>query len=473
MPLVIDYCPLPYQAEFHLSSSRFNIIAGGRRVGKSLACLHAAIAHCLSTPEAVCWWVSPTLGDAREVGFEEFKKNLDVLSPAISYINETRMKIGFRNGSVLVFKSSESENSLRGRGLTMVVIDEAAFISPSVWKKILRPALSDRQGRAILCSTPNGRNWFHQQYEDAGQRTKMSWSRYHWPTNLNPLITADDLADAQRELSSIDYRQEYLAEFITRAGLVFDDFSENNILSSFKLESFHDIYLGMDFGFAGYTAVCFMAVDSRIGTVTQFDEILVSRTDIDRVINQIKERKLSIKAIYCDPAGNAEELTSGISPVDTLRKAKFEVINRASSIAPGLALVRSFIKAADGSIKFFVTPNCTNTLKSLETYSYKMVKATELVKEEPDKDGFSDHMCDAIRYFFVNRFDKSKYVVDKVDTYNYLQVETNPRKTIMKRCGLCHSLFPSKTPKGKPPLICNTCLSKTSRKTTATAGDNN
>ena len=458
----IDYCPNPYQEHLHLSPTRFNIIVGGRRVGKSLSSLHQLISHCLTTPNAVAWWISPTLGDAREVGFEEFKNHLIVLEPAINFINETRMKVMFKNGASLTFKGAENERSLRGRGLTALVVDEAAFIEPSIWKKALRPALSDKKGWAILCSTPNGKNWYWEQFTNAQEM--KTWTTFHWPTSYNPLITQEDLLDAQKELSSIDYRQEYLAEFITKAGLVYDDFSLENIDDNFVLDpSYHDVDLGMDFGYAGYTAVCFMATDRRNNTVTQFDEILVSRHDIDRVITLINHNKHSdlIKTIYCDPAGNAEELTSGISPVDTLRKSKYKVINKASSIAPGLALVRSFIRSADGNIRFRITPNCEQTIKSLEAYSYKMTKISELIKEEPDKDGFSDHMCDAIRYFFVNRFDKAKYVTDEINTHSYLApVDTSGNKTIMKRCASCRSMFASKTPKFKPPFICNGCKEK-------------
>jgi phage terminase large subunit len=457
----IQYSPNPYQRDLHTTNSRFSIVAGGRRVGKSLSCIHETIKHCLETPNAVAWWVSPTLGDAREVGFEEFKVHMPVLEPAIRYINETRMKVVFTNNATLYFKGAENEKSLRGRGLTFLVIDEAAFIAPDVWRKALRPALSDKQGRAILCSTTNGKNWFWEQWSKAQKLS--NWSTFHWPTYLNPLITESDLKDAQRELSNIDYRQEYLAEFITKAGLVYDDFTDENILNEFTFDpSIHDLYVGMDFGFAGYTAVCFMAVSRINGSVTQFDEILVSRLDIDRIVTMIKGKPYSmyIKEIYCDPAGNAEELTSGISPVDTLRRAKFKVVNKASSIAPGLALVRSYIRNAEGDIKFFITKNCEDTIKSLQAYSYKMSKSSELIKEEPDKDGFSDHMCDAIRYFFVNKFDKAKYVTDEVPTQSYLEPINAVSKTVLKRCFTCKSMFTSKTSKNKPPFECSKCKEK-------------
>jgi PBSX family phage terminase large subunit len=462
----IPYYPNEYQIPFHLDESRFRILVGGRRVGKSLSALHDMLKHCLATPGAVAWWISPTLTDARDVGWEILKDLLPQLEIVVRYINETRMKICFSNGAVITFKGSENERSLRGRGLTFLVVDEGAFIEPSVWKKALRPALTDKQGRAVLCSTPNGRNWYFDQFNYA--KISESWSTYSWPTYLNPIITKEDLLDAQEELSDIEYRQEYLAEFITKAGMVYDDFTDDNIIQPYQPNRQSDlIYAGMDFGYAGYTAICFMALDNNLGTVRQFDEIYVSRHDIQNIAELIKTKlaeyqlsKQDLIALYTDPAGNAEELTSGISPVDYLRmNHDFNIVNKGSLIVPGLALVRSYIKTASGKRRFFISSNCTESIRSMRGYSYEGGKKnSEVVKEEPLKDGINDHMCDAIRYFFVNRFDHSKWVAKSPEQNNYLA--HHKKQTIMKRCSICRNPFVSSTPKEKPPFACNKCKEK-------------
>lgn len=59
-------------------------------------------------------------------------------------MHETLLKVKFKNGSSLSFKGADNERSLRGRGLTYLVIDEAAFIEQDIWTRALRPALSDR-----------------------------------------------------------------------------------------------------------------------------------------------------------------------------------------------------------------------------------------------------------------------------------------------------------------------------------------
>ena len=460
MEISLGYNPFDYQLDLHIDSSRFRIIAGGRRVGKTKCCTQEIIKHCLSEPNRLAFWVAPTYRDAREVGFEEFMAHSDVLAPAIHKIHLTTLKVEFVNGSVIYYKGSDNPDSLRGRGLSFLVCDEFAFFRPGVFNTVLRPALSDKSGRAILISTPNGYNEFYDYMSK-----ENSWSKYHWTTDMNPLIAGTELEEVKAEISDIDYRQEYLAEFITRAGRVYDDFNEENHDPTFLFDrDKHDVYLGMDFGYATKTAIVFVAVDRGTDNrVCIFDEIYVTRKQIDTIAElidiKLRDHGISrdeLKATYTDPAGNAEELSSGKSPVDMLRSHGFKVINKGTNIVPGLELVRSFVKNVRGERRLLVHPRCEETIKSFRGYQY-VSNAQGLTKEEALKDGVYDHLMDATRYFFVNRFDKAKYVAKTLESCAFsAQLPTK----VMKKCDKCNRPFVSNTPKTQPPHICGACTTK-------------
>lgn len=458
MHTVIPYCPHSYQLSFHRDDSRWRIVVGGRRVGKSKMCIQEALKTCLTENNQLVYWIAPNLRLAKEVGFEELENYIDILDNVIEDINMSDLTVSFKNGSRLVFKSGDNPNSLRGRKINLVILDEAAFIKPEIWQ-VVRPALSDTQGRAILISTPNGiGDWFHTIWDQ-----HKRWSKYHWPSLMNKdIMTDEEIADIQSSMSQQEYDQEILAKFVTKAGRVYNDFNEENIIESFTLDTKqYDIHLGLDFGFASPTAVCFMAVDRLTeDKIIQFDELYVTRTQIDDVISlivaKLREYNITIddlKATYCDPAGEAYELSSGLSPVDKMRRSGFSVINKATKIAPGIAQVRSYIKSSDGNRRFFVTKNCKETIRSLNGYQYD-VASNGTSKEEALKDGLHDHMCDGIRYFFVNRFDTAKYVAKDLSQNTYGKVGSSK---ITKRCAKCRKLFISSTPKDKPPFVCNSC----------------
>ncbi len=409
-------------------------------------------------PNALVFWVAPTYHLAKEIGFEEFTKLIPILQPAIHSVHHTNLKVQFTNGSCIYFKGSDNPDTLRGRGLTLVIGDEAAFFKPEVWSKILRPALSDRHGKAILASTPNGFNWFKNLYDKDN-----AWSKYLWPTELNPLITEQELLDVRKEISLDEYKQEYLAEFITKAGRVYSEFSGSNIIPKQSPDTKkYDIYLGCDFGFAHHTAIVFLAVDRLTqNKVIQFDELYVNKIQMDDIIKMIRiklnEHHLSqadLQMCYTDPAGNADELSSGLSPVDMMRNEGFKVINKGSTINAGIALVRSFIKNSLGESRYFITDNNVETIRCHNGYQYDSRKDGN-IKEEPLKDNIHDHLEDALRYFFVNKFDHAKYVASTPNISPYAICKGNK---IMKSCGRCRKPFISNTPINQPPLVCPSCL---------------
>ncbi len=453
---------MEYQSELHKDSSRFKIVVGGRRVGKSVCFLQEAVRHCLSNENAMVFWVAPTYNAAKEIGFDEFVKIAEILKPAIHTIHHTRLKIVFKNGATIYFKGSDNPDSLRGRGLTLAILDEAAFIKKEVWTKIIRPALSDKNGKALIGSTPNGFNWFKDIYET----TSSNWAKFLWPTKLNPLISDDELNEVQAQISRDEFRQEYCAEFITKAGRVYDEFTGYNIIAPWSPKTDkYDIYLGMDFGYAHHTAIAFMAVDRATNNkIIQFDEIYITKTQMEDIINEIRTvlrnhglTQGDLDVCYTDPAGNADELSSGLSPVDMMRNEGFHVINSGSRINAGVALTRSYIKNSLGNSRYFVTENCPETIRSFNGYQYT-VKKDGTVKEEALKDNLHDHLCDAVRYFFVNKFDHAKYVASEPSINAY--AKGTGRQRTMKRCNLCHRPFISSTSLKEPPYICLECSEK-------------
>lgn len=410
MPTItLAYAPFPYQQEFHDSKARFKLVVGGRRSGKSKGALHDQVKRSLTTPGGNSWWVSPTLADARDVGFDAFKEELlDDLRPLLQYVNEQRMLIRFRNGSRLTFKGGESYQALIGRSLTDLVVDEAAFVDEEVWRRALRPALVDKAGSATLCTTPNGLNWVHRLWEEAAARP--NWERFHWPSWINPILTADELADAKTTASPQEWQQEYAAEFVTRAGQVYPDFGEANMVPAFSptADEFN-VYLGLDPGFATHAAVVFLAVpraqdhriDNRDLRATIFDELYLQRCDthqvMDRVAEKLAKHKLdahAVKKVYCDPT-NAD--TASI-----VQRFGYLVENEKQEIEPGVAFVRSLILSASGTRRLFIARNCVETIRSLRGYSYAQ-KRDGQTKEEPNKDGH-EHCADALRYVAVGKF---------------------------------------------------------------------
>lgn len=162
------------------------------------------------------WWVARSNEDAAQIIWPQLRR---VVRDVAEYTNEQRHHIRMPNGAEITVKSAQEPDSLRGVGLDGVVLDEAAFFDQECWSESLRPALSDKQGWAVFISTPKGHNWFHDLFEFAA--TENGWERWQRPSSDNPLMTADELESAKREIGSQAFRQEYEADFEAVAGSMF------------------------------------------------------------------------------------------------------------------------------------------------------------------------------------------------------------------------------------------------------------
>lgn len=164
------------------------------------------------------WWVAPSF-PVSKVGWRMIRHLARYRPGAKEHLGD-RMVMMPGGGTVQV-RSADDPASLRGEGLDKVVIDEVAHIRKfdEVWEQSLRPALSDRLGRALFISTPKGYNHFYELFKRA--ETSGDWASFQFPTSANPFIDPQEIEDARKDLPELVFRQEYLAEFVQLAGALF------------------------------------------------------------------------------------------------------------------------------------------------------------------------------------------------------------------------------------------------------------
>lgn len=134
-------------------------------------------------------------------------------------INERNRRLDFPGGGWIAIKSAHTPDNLRGAGLEFVVLDEAAFMHPSIWPQIIRPMLLEKKGHALFLSSPKGKNWFWENFTAA--RNDKLWKPFHYTSFDNPLIETAELEAIRRQTPERIWLEEYMAEFNDSAGQVF------------------------------------------------------------------------------------------------------------------------------------------------------------------------------------------------------------------------------------------------------------
>lgn len=230
------------QMAVHTHPARFKVLAAGRRWGKTRLGVNECISVAANGGRA--WWVAPSY-KMSEVGWRPLKNLGSQLGAEVKRVDR---RLEFAGGGEIAVRSADNPDSLRGESLNLVVMDECAFTKEAAWIEALRPALSDRRGKALFISTPKGRDWFWRLFQagTAGDNDFMSW---RFPTSSNPYIDKKEIEAAKKSLPSRVFSQEYEAEFLDDAGGVF----RNVMQCAWAVEQNraidgHEYIIGIDWG---------------------------------------------------------------------------------------------------------------------------------------------------------------------------------------------------------------------------------
>lgn len=380
------------QDEIRRHKARFKVLSCGRRFGKTM--LAAVVAISCAISGGAVWWVGPT---AREAGIGwRAMRALSEQIPGVKVAKAMRT-IAFPGGGWIAVLSAESA-TLRGEGLDLIIIDEAAFLPQllSTWQEDLRPALTDRRGAAMFISTPDGRGDFYQLYLRGTQPEHSDWSCFQCTTADNPFIPRSEIEAARRELPEWVYRQEYLAEFVSFAGKVWKTFDPAGpcVLRGSLQAPRGEVWGGIDFGFRNPTVIALG--DYHDNSIDVFDGMYARELTHEELIPCALEYqdKYKVRGFFCDPSEPgtiAQMRRAGVranpAPRTTGDKDKSSVRHRIITVETWL--VNNRLRIWSGLPDF---------VREFDMYRYPDIKAG-VENETPLK--VDDHVPDAVGMMVV------------------------------------------------------------------------
>jgi len=211
---------LPWQQEVYSDSTRFKVVAAGRRTGKSRLAAWMLIINALQTDKGQVFYVAPTQGQARDIMWQTL---MELGNPVITGAHINNLQIKLVNGATISLKGADRPETMRGVSLKFLVMDEYADMKPDVWEQILRPALADQKGSAMFIGTPMGRNHFYELYKMAELGDDETYKGWHFTSYDNPILDPDEIDTAKKSMSSYAFRQEFMASFEARGSEMFKE----------------------------------------------------------------------------------------------------------------------------------------------------------------------------------------------------------------------------------------------------------
>lgn len=263
----LEYEPYEWQKEVEDAfwDHRFTVMACGNRSGKDRATIMIGIKYfveCLKEnrhvkqPEmvpSVLWWqVAPTEKMAKQ-NWRELKQFFP--KEWVVACSDSTFQMETIGGGIIEVRSAYDPRMLRGVGLDLVTITEAALIKDLhiLWADVEarlnspKRGLRGRHGKALINSSPIGLNAFYDLYcygQKSSELYSSDWWSCQYPWTCNPEnaelakeikhtkygdLTYEEIL--RRQIGERTFRSNYLADFLASDGSVFKNFEEKCVIS--------------------------------------------------------------------------------------------------------------------------------------------------------------------------------------------------------------------------------------------------
>jgi PBSX family phage terminase large subunit len=399
--------PLPTQEKFHKSDSKYRMLAGGWGTGKTTAiCLE--LSKDIAIPNNYILLGRKDLQEFKSTTLKEF---LDIYEPAIAYHNKQDRVIRFPNGAEIYYTnlddSREAIKKIQSLNLGAAVVDQCEEISDAMFITV--------QGRLRRQSTrrcfygamnPNGHDWIWDRFINARQDNHEIFIAQ---TTENVFLPQDYLESLLKMPENIQRRYVYCS-FDDFSGLVFNEFSESNIIDYYEPTEKDSHLIVLDYGFRNPTAIVFASTNYD-GITTIYQEYYESGKLISYISEEIKKNKFWKKAHkLADPSIHKTE-RDGHNVADEFDAHGIYFLNADNDVLQGVNRVNELFKAG----KLRITRSCLNGIKEYGNYRWKELKPGENRNEFEEPVKHNDHFCDATRYL-ANYIYKPIYIEKEKDS---------------------------------------------------------
>lgn len=250
-----------------------SLIVAGRQTGKTFFMMNDAVMRALNNPKHRMFWVSPIQDQANKVMKDieaMFSNHEELWNQIVKRFDRKANEMYFYNGSFIKFRSADSGDNLRGATLDFIYIDEAAYMKIDFINEVLMPMVTRTNGRVVMSSTFNGRNWYWDWYNNGLKDDNKGQIEAIKRTYLD----LDD-RDVERTVSAIrkgmtkaQFDQEFLCRPVSGNAL----FSNvEDAIADLNTE-YERVYIGMDIGVAqDYTVMTALDENYNVIDIDRFN----------------------------------------------------------------------------------------------------------------------------------------------------------------------------------------------------------
>lgn len=289
---------------------KIQVLAAGRRTGKSYTLCLIALELCLKHPNTIVKYACPKQKMVSTIIRPIIRDILEDCPRHLQPEWKTAEKIyEFKNGSQIHIAGTDNQNyeSLRGARADFAILDEAGFMDElgyvvrSVMSPILKTSTLPGAGKKLIMASTPSKSSNHEFMEKFFFPMQIAGKLKVYTIHDNPNFDDETREEIRKEYPQLEQDPEYLREYMC----IPTDISENSILPSFTgtnrsgiitenivIPPYCHKYVGMDIGGRDLTVVLFGFYDYLDATLVILDEVVTDASEnTQKLAEKIKEKE--------------------------------------------------------------------------------------------------------------------------------------------------------------------------------------
>jgi len=391
--ITIPYKPRPAFQPLHKRKQRWAVVVAHRRAGKTVACVNELIKAALTFDrnDGRFAYVAPFYSQAKAVAWDYLKRFTSVI-PGIS-VNESELRVDFPNGCRIRLFGADNADALRGQFFDGLVADEYGDWKPSVWGYVIRPALADRGGWAVIIGTPKGRNQFWEIYQHA--EVSKDWLCLTIKASESGLLPESELEALKHELTEDAWRQEMECDFDAAIpGAIYGKelwtLEQQGRVKASLYDPALKVHAVLDLGWSDDTAIWWFQVGKELRLIDCYS---THGQPISHYHEVLKSKPYSYgEWLWLPHDARAKSLQTGRSIEEQFRGLDWK-----PRIVPELGLIDGIQAARLSLAECYFDEKCRDGIEALKQYQREYDEDKRAFRDKPRHD-WTSHYADAFRY---------------------------------------------------------------------------
>lgn len=376
-----------------------------RRAGKDMLGWNLAIRQCI---KKIClvFYVLPTYSQGRRAIFDAITidgdKFIDFAPPQlVEAINQSDMKIRFKNGSILqVIGGDTYDNSLVGTNPYAVILSEYSLMPPDIFS-FIRPILAANGGWCLIVGTPRGKNHMWHLWKLAQELS--DWLVVKQTATEIQHLPEGVLEQERAEMEEGLFLQEYETSFDrgisgSYYGAYLDALKLKSQICPVAWEPGLQVHTSWDIGVNDATTIIFFSVVGDGTIIRIIDCYSNNNLGLDHYIKIIQDKPYRYGKHFAPHDIKVREWGGGA--VTRYEKARqlgldFTLVDQVG-IMDGIENVWTHFS------KFWIDQEkCRSLIDALENYRKEWNQEKNMYENKPVK-SWSSHYADCLRYLCLS-----------------------------------------------------------------------